>query len=91
MAQLVASALNESEAEMICGRLSDAAIVSTLQRSAASVVHMGRGGTREVYVEDGDANRARELLAVPKISDDELAELSMRAFEEITQSDAPKA
>jgi Putative prokaryotic signal transducing protein len=88
--QLVASALNESEAEMICGRLSDAGILSTLQRSATSIVHMGRGGTRDVYVEDGDADRARELLAAQDISDDELAELSMRAFEEITQSDAPK-
>ena len=73
----VASAQNEPEAEMICARLSEAGIAAVTR--GAAVPQLGVGGGRDVYVEEELAARAREILAVPEFTDDELAELSEQA------------
>jgi hypothetical protein len=76
----VAAAHNESEAEMICGRLANAGILASYKRSLGSdVPQIGPGGSRDIYVEQADAQRAVEALAVPAFSDDELAQLAAQS------------
>jgi hypothetical protein len=76
----IASAQNEPEAEMICARLAGAGIDAVYKRGiGADLPQLGGGGAREVYVEERLAAQARELLAVPEFSDEELAELSDQA------------
>jgi hypothetical protein len=76
----VASAQSEPEAEMICARLSEAGIRAVSKRNiGADNPEFGVGGSRNVYVEEGLAARAREALSVPEFSDAELAKLSEQA------------
>jgi len=76
----VATAQNEPEAEMICARLAGDGIEAVYKRGiGADLPQLGGSGVREVFVDEGVAARARELLSVPEFSDEELAELSARA------------
>ena len=76
----VAFAQNEAEAEMICGRLTGAGIAASYKRTrGADIPQLGGAGGREIYVNEADEARARETLATPEFTDDELAELSERA------------
>jgi hypothetical protein len=73
----VAVAHNEAEAEMICGRLATEGIASSHKRSIGSdIPQLGAGGSHEISVDQRDEARARELLAAPAFSDEELAALS---------------
>ena len=80
MLMAIASAQNEPEAEMICARLAGAGIDAVYKRGiGADLPQLGASGNRGVFVDEGLAARARELLSVPEFSDEELAELSERA------------
>ena len=76
----VAAAGNEPEAELICQRLAQDGIPA-ISRPAAprEAPQFGAGARRDVYVEERFAARARELLAAPQFSDEELAALSEEA------------
>ena len=77
----VASVSNEPEAQMICARLAAAGLQAVYKRGAgADLPQFGASGGRNVYVEQEHAAAARELLAVPEFTDDELAELSERSI-----------
>lgn len=65
---------------MICARLSNAGI-QALQRRNIGGPQWGGSGARSIYVEEQDAEGATELLRVPEFTDEELAELSERAYE----------
>jgi Putative prokaryotic signal transducing protein len=76
----VAFAHNEAEAEMICGRLLGAGIAASYKRMrGADLPQLGGAGAREIYVNDADEARARETLATPEFTDEELAELADRS------------
>jgi hypothetical protein len=85
----VASAANEAEAEMICARLSNAGIQALQQRNIGGP-QWGASGARSIFVEEQEAERATELLETPEFTDEELAELSERAYDEET-GDKPSA
>jgi hypothetical protein len=70
---------NEAEAEMICGRLK-AEGIAALHRGG-DIPQRGDIGAHSVLVEQADEARAREILAEPPYSDEELAELSDAAGE----------
>ena len=83
----VASAQSEPEAEMICARLAGAGIRGLAKRNiGADNPEFGVGGTRDVYVDEGVASRAREVLEVPQFSDAELAQLSEQAGREASEA-----
>jgi hypothetical protein len=83
----VASAQSEPEAQIICARLADAGITAVAKRNiGADNPEFGVGGSREIYVEDRLAASAREVLAVPEFSEEELAELSEQAGREATEA-----
>jgi hypothetical protein len=75
--KVVAVAPNQPQAELIIGRLAEVGVTAIMQY-ALSNPEMGASGARTIYVEDGDEERARALLAVeePPFSEQELAELS---------------
>lgn len=76
----VAVAHNEAEAEMICGRLSTEGIPASYKRAIGSdLPQLGAAGSHCINVEEREAARARELLAAPAFSDEELAALSEQA------------
>ena len=65
MLKIVATAANEMEAAMISGRLSAAGIKSMQQISNEGTA-FGRfdgGGSRDVYVEESELERAQGVLA----------------------------
>jgi hypothetical protein len=73
----VAVAHNEAEAEMIRGRLAAEGITASYKRSIGSdLPQLGAAGGHDISVDERDAARARELLAAPAFSDEELAQLS---------------
>jgi len=76
----IAHAENAAEAEMIVVRLRGAGIESLVH--GPDLPGLGAAGGHAVQVEEDEADRARELLAAPEISDDELARLSEEAGEE---------
>jgi hypothetical protein len=78
--KVVAVASNQPQAELMIGRLAEIGVTAIMQY-ALSNPEMGASGARTIYVEDGDEQRARALLAVeePPFSDEELAELSEAA------------
>jgi len=82
----VAHAANEVEADMIIVRLRGAGIDAFSK--GADLPGFGAAGGMEIYVEGGDEAAARDLLAQPEISDEELAELSEEAGEEYGGSSA---
>lgn len=74
----VAFARNQTEAEMLQGLLSEASIPSVLKRSFGfDNPDFLSSGPRDVMVNAGDAQRAKDLLADTMIEDegDEVAEL----------------
>lgn len=74
----VAFARNQVEGEMMQGLLSEAGIPSVLKRSFGwDNPDFLAGGPRDIFVNAGDARRAREVLAETMLEDeaDELAEL----------------
>ena len=74
----VAFARNQAEAEMLQGLLSEASIPSVLKRSFGfDNPDFLSSGPRDVMVNAGDAQRAKDLLAETMIEDegDEVAEL----------------
>jgi hypothetical protein len=81
----IAYAANEVEAEMIIVRLRGAGIDAVYR--GPDLPGMGAAGGDEVFVEEADAARARDLLAAPHISDEELAELSEEAGREYGAGD----
>jgi hypothetical protein len=86
----VASAQNEPEAEMICARLAGAGIQAVYKRGlGADLPQLGGSGNRAVFVDEGLAPRAREVLAVPEFSEQELAELSARAGRDLAGESPP--
>jgi hypothetical protein len=90
--RLLLSAPNEVVAAMICAKLADAGIPSMQEKSNdAAALHAGldASGARHVHVRAGDLARAREVIDEAGPSDDELAELSARSFEELTGRPAP--
>jgi hypothetical protein len=61
--KIVASVANEFEADAVCGLLSEAGIRAMQQLAGAGVGgRVGGGGTRDIYVAERDAERAREIL-----------------------------
>jgi len=76
----IAHAANEVEADMIIVRLRGAGIDAFSK--GPDLPGFGASGGMGIYVADADAARARDLLAEPEISDEELAELSEEAGEE---------
>ncbi len=85
MLTVVATAADEAQAELISGRLAAAGIQAVHKRNiGADNPAFGGGGVRDVYVEERDAARARELLEPQQFSDAELDELSEREYEDIT-------
>ncbi len=63
--KIVATVANEFEAAAVCGLLEEAGIRSMQQLSNSGVGGRGMsgGGARDVYVEAGDFDRARDTLA----------------------------
>ena len=77
--EVVATALNEPEADLIRQRLADAGIPATSQRTIGGP-EWGRSGGQYVYVEAEHLARAQEILAAPSdISEEELAALAEAA------------
>ena len=76
----IAHASNEPEAAVIRAQLSDADIPSITKGPITP--QMGIAGACDIYVEDHLAQQAREVLATPPLSDDELAQLSEEAGRE---------
>jgi hypothetical protein len=86
----VASARNEPEAEMICARLAGAGIQAVYKRGLGSdLPQLGGSGSRDVFVDQGLASRAREVLSVPVFGEEELAELSDRAGRDLAGESPP--
>jgi hypothetical protein len=81
--KIVATVANEAEAEMVCGRLSDAGIHAISQRTIGGP-EWGWSGGRYVYVDEADVDRASALLNSEEgsFSEDELARLSDEAGRE---------
>ena len=81
MLVVVAQGSTEVEAQMICGRLEAAGIEASYRRSGSAIPQATAGIAHSVYVEDGDAERARGVLdgAEPEFSDEELAQLAEEA------------
>ncbi len=83
MLKVIAGTTNQPQADLIVERLAVAGITAISQLSSGNI-ELGASGGRTIYVEEGDVERARALLAAeePPFSDEELAELSQRAAEE---------
>jgi hypothetical protein len=78
--KVVASAANEAEAQMICGRLLGAGIHAISQRNIGGP-EWGASGARSVFVNEADVERARATLEADEgaFSDEELTRLSEEA------------
>jgi hypothetical protein len=81
--KVIATAAHQAEAELIRARLAQAGI-SAIEQRAISNPEFGGSGGRYIYVQSGDLERARAVLAVeqPPFSDEELARLSEEAARE---------
>jgi hypothetical protein len=73
----VASAANDVEAQIIASRLRDAGIEAVTRGTGIPL--LGVSGAASVYVDEHLGARARDVLAAPQFSDEELAELSEQA------------
>jgi len=73
---VVTSVSSEPEAALVTARLSEAGIQAISQRSIGGP-EWGVSGARDVYVEEHDLDRAREVLRADEgVSEDQLADLS---------------
>jgi len=80
--KIVTTVGNEAEAQMVAERLSEAGI-RHMTRPAAGGIRLGAAAARDVYVDDQDLDRAREVLAVDEgFTEEELARLSDEAGRE---------
>jgi hypothetical protein len=81
--KVVATASSEAEADMISRRLLQAGIHAVAQRTIGGP-EFGSSGSRYVYVDEADFERAAALLKEDEgpISDEELARLSEEAGRE---------
>jgi hypothetical protein len=80
--QVVATAANVAEADLISQRLAEADISAISQRSIGGPEWGGSGG-QYVYVKAADLDRAREVLSAAEgFSDEQLSEQSEQAFRE---------
>jgi hypothetical protein len=83
--EVVATAANAVEADLIRSRLADAGIAAVSQRSIGGP-EWGLSGGQYVYVEAAHLDRAREILSEAEgISDEELADLSEQALRDATK------
>ncbi len=79
MPTLLTTAGSRPEAELICARLSEAGIETIIQ-GGAFTARAAEVGARDIYVPDGDLDRAREILAEgEEITEDELIRASEEA------------
>jgi len=79
--RIVTTVTNEAEAEMVAERLSEAGI-RHMSRTASGGIRLGAAAARDVFVDERDLDRAREVLKVDEgFSDEELARLSDEAGE----------
>jgi hypothetical protein len=86
--KVVASVSSEPESELMAARLSEAGIQAISQRSIGGP-QWGYSGARDIYVEEADLGRAREVLKADEgVSEDELADLSDAAHAELKEPDA---
>jgi hypothetical protein len=61
--RVLTTTTNEFEADLVCGLLSDAGIQAMQQLTNTGIGgRVGGGGARDVYVEERDLERAREIL-----------------------------
>jgi len=73
---VLTSVRSEPEAALVSARLSEAGIQAISQRSIGGP-EWGESGARDVFVEEDDLLRAREILSADEaVSEDELADLS---------------
>jgi hypothetical protein len=81
--KLLTSVASTPEAEMICERLSAEGIGAISQRSIGGP-EWGFSGGRDVFVDEQDLERAREVLSADEgsFSDEELGRLSEEAVQE---------
>ena len=83
--QVVATAANAAEAELIRNRLTEAGVAAVSQRSIGGP-EWGLSGGQYVYVEAAHLERAREILSDAEgFSDEELGDLSEQAFRDATK------
>jgi hypothetical protein len=89
--KVVTSVSSEPEAQLISARLSEAGVQAIARRSIGGP-EWGVSGARDVYVEEHDLRRAREILAADEsVSEDELADLSDAAPAELQDSGESKS
>jgi hypothetical protein len=81
--KVIATAANQAEGELIVARLALAGIAAVEQRVSGNP-EFGGGGWRYIYVQEGELERGRAVLAVeePPFSDEELTRLSEEAARE---------
>jgi hypothetical protein len=90
--KIVTTVGSAPEAALVCGRLTEAGIRAMQQRGGGGG-RWGAGGARDVYVEEQDLGRAREVLKADKggFSDEELALLSEEAGRAAAEDDSSPA
>jgi len=87
---VVTSVSSEPEAALVTARLSEAGIQAISQRSIGGP-EWGVSGARDVYVEEHDLDRAREVLRADEgVSEDQLADLSDAAAARLKDPDEGK-
>lgn len=81
--KVVTTVTSEAEAELILERLLEADIHAVAQRTIGGP-EWGSSGARDVYVSEGELDRARAVLAADEgeFSDEELGRLSEEAGRE---------
>ena len=83
--EIVTTAGNGAEADLILQRLAEAGIPAISQRSIGGP-EWGASGAQYIYVEASHLERAREVLnATGELSDKELAELSEQGLQGATE------
>jgi hypothetical protein len=87
--EIVTSVSNEPEAAMVCDLLSQAGIGAIQKQSSGVGSAWSGAGVRDVYVEEQDLDRAREVLNVEGTSEEELTQ-EEEAAERATQLTQPK-
>ena len=86
--RIVTTVTNEAEAEMVAERLSEAGI-RHMSRTASGGIRLGAAAARDVFVEERDLDRAREVLKVDEgFSEEELSRLSDEA-DEVAPEETP--
>jgi hypothetical protein len=89
VSRYLTTASSEFEADAIRGRLAEAGI-PVIAQGAMDEHGIEFAHTRDVYVNDGDLERAREILkSDERFDEDELARLSEESYREATQDPPP--